>query len=387
MRDYLEAKVREFSEKLLYAQSVLADLSLAGNHHNLVAELRTICLEIDAFIRQIRTVLALNLPRLFPRLQVILVQINIRFERFEDFYFPALRQEGPAERAVSSVIGRLLDQLQVTWITDKVVSFSRAVSLYPGVKNCPIFFLPNYTRKILVHWLGLYHEIGHAAYQHFPEIGERLADAVLTYCQQQLLQAPALTTSQLNKRTERLRQVLLYWNTYRLGELFCDIFATIVTGPVYLFSWVDISLTCLSGPYDTDLADVHPPNAARTQACMLALHDCYAAAPLKRATTDLWDGFAARRIKPPLFHQMCPFALILAIVRSAQAEVTRHGFPVYTTAHLSPPQSLSYESTENFQDLLNVAMVNLMFAPSQFPAWQTRIAEKLSLAAATTGGS
>jgi hypothetical protein len=387
MRDYVEAKVSEFAQKFKYATDTLADLSSRGTHQNLAMELQRVCGEIDGLIRRVRSLVPLNLPQLFPRIQVMLAQINTRFELLEEWYLPATRQEGSDELAATSVINQVLSQLRISWIRDKVVSFSRALSMYPGIKDCPIFFMPRYTRISLMNWLGLYHEIAHTIYQRFPEIGSHLSDAVLLYCQQQLLQAPALTASQLDRRTERYRQTLSYWNSYRLEELFCDIFATVVAGPAYLFSWVDVSLTSLYGPYDVILADEHPPNAARTQACMLALHDSYAGSRLKTATTELWDGFLNRRTPPPLFNQMCPFELILAIVRAAQGEIHRLGFPTYQTPLPDPPQSLAYDRTDDLQNLVNVAVVNLMFARADFPAWQKSITDRLYPPATSGGGA
>jgi hypothetical protein len=385
MRDYLEAKVSEYAEKLTYVRGVFADLSRTGSHPNLVRELEANCVEIEGFIGRIRSLLPLNLPQLFPRIQVMLAQISTRFDWLEEWYLPAIGHEGPDEAAVRQVIDQVLAQLGISWIADKVVSFSRALALFPGSGNCPIFFMPRYTRNSLLNWIGIYHEIAHAIYQRFPEIASRLSNAVLAYCEQQLRQTPALTATQLDRRTLRYRQTLVYWNTYRLQELFCDIFATVVTGPAYLFSWVDLSLTSLDGPYSVALDDEHPPNAARTQACMLSLHDGYAAAPVKTLTTDLWDHFLRRRQRSPLFDQFCPFELILGIVRASRSEIQRLGFPAYETPIPAPPASISYDRTDSLQELVNVAVVNLLFERPGFAAWQTGMIAKLCPSTPTAG--
>jgi hypothetical protein len=383
MRDYIEAKVSEFAAKLIYVRAIVADLSQSGTHQNLATELERTCVEIEAFLGRIRSLLPLNLPQLFPRIQVMLAQITTRFDWLDEWYLPAIAHEGPDERVVSEIIDQVLAQLGITWITDKVVSFSRALAMFPGSGNCPIFFMPRYTRNSLVNWIGIYHEIAHAIYQRFPEIGSHLSNAVLAYCEQQLRQTPALTATQLDRRTLRYRETLAYWNTYRLQELFCDIFATVVTGPAYLFSWVDLSLTSLDGPYSVVFDDEHPPNAARTQACLLALHDSYAATPVKTATTELWDRFLHRRQRWPVFDQFCPFELVLAIVRVSQSEIQRLGFPVYQSPIPSPPASLAYTRTDNLQELVNVAVVNLLFERAGFLGWQKSILEMLCPPGAT----
>jgi hypothetical protein len=237
--------------------------------------------------------------------------------------------------------------------------------------------MPRYTRSCLVDWTGLYHEIGHSAYQRFPQISVQLSKAVLHYCQDQLRRAPALSTSQLNQRAERFRQTLLYWNKYRLEELFCDIFATVVAGPAHLLSWVDISVTSPRNPYGIDHADEHPPNAARTDACMLALDDGYADDPLKRSVCDLWEAFLNRRPKPAQFNKLCPFTLILAIVQAARDEISKIGIPFFRWAIPAPPISLAYERIDDLQELVNVAAVNLLFAPKDFSVWQQQLTAKL----------
>jgi len=316
----------------------------------------------------------------------MLAQITTRFDWLEEWYLPAIGHEGPDEIAVGRIIDQVLAQLGITWIADKVVSFSRALAMFPGSGNSPIFFMPQYTRNSLLNWIGLYHEIAHAIYQRFPEIASKLSDAVLAYCEQQLRQTPALTATQLDRRTLRYRETLAYWDTLRLQELFCDIFATVVTGPAYLFSWVDVSLTSLDGPYSVALDDEHPPNAARTQACLLSLHDGYAATSLKTLTNDLWERFLERRQRSPLYDQYCPFELILAIVRTSQSEIHRLGFPVYQTPIPSPPNSLSYARTDNLPELLNVAAVNLLFERAGFVAWQQSMIQRLCPPTPSAGG-
>lgn len=264
MRNYVEAKIGEFSEKLAYQKSVLAKLSATGDHPALVQRLAEVCQEAERLLERTSRALSLNLPQLFRRHQIHLSLIRSKLELLEEWYLPALLHEGDEEKTVGQVIDRVLAQLQLPQLADKAVSFSRALSMFPGVPEHPIFFMPRYTRSCLLDWTGLYHEIGHAVYQHFPEIRSELSNAVLQYCQSQLRQAPALSTSQLNKRAERFRQTLRYWNTYRLEELFCDIFATVVAGPAHLLSWVDISVTSPRNPYHVDHGDEHPPNAART---------------------------------------------------------------------------------------------------------------------------
>jgi hypothetical protein len=262
-------------------------------------------------------------------------------------------------------------------MADKTVSFSRALSVYPGVPEHPVFFMLKYTHSCLLEWTGIYHEIGHTVYNQFPEIRAKLSNTVLLYCQNQLQQTPALSTSQLNSRAERLRKIIRYWNLYRLAELFCDIFGTVVAGPAHLLSWVDLSVMSQGDPYLVNLVDEHPPDAARTHVCMLVLDDAYANSPLKRAVSDLWDAYLSRRPQSALFSQMCPFPLLMSLVETARTEIARHNFPTFRASLPSPPESLAYDNTDNLQMIVNVAAVNLMFAPAEYSAWQQRIARKM----------
>lgn len=377
MRNYVEAKIGEFSEKLAYQRSVLAQLSAAGAHPNLVRRLAEVCRDAEQLLDRTRSALRLNLPQLLRRHQIDLSLIRAKLELLEEWYLPALLHEGEEEKVVSRVIDRVLAQLNLPQLEDRTVSFSRALSMFPGVPQHPIFFMPRYTCSCLVDWTGLYHEIGHSVYQQFPKFHAELSKAVLLYCQEQLLQAPALSASQLNRRAERFRQTLRYWSSYRLEELFCDIFATVVAGPAHLLSWVDISVTSPRNPYHVDLGDEHPPNATRTDACMLALDDDHANAPVKRSVCELWEAFLNRRSRPALFNQLCPFTLIMRLVQTARTEILRHGIPVFRGVLPMPPDSLAYESIGDLQELVNVAAVNLMFAPQEFVGWQQKTAKKL----------
>ena len=377
MQNYVEAKISEFTEKLAYQRRILIDLLARGDHQILVLRLGDLCTEAEQLLDRTRRGFSLNLPQLFRRHQINLTRIRTSLELLEEWYLPALLQEGHEERAVSRVITRVLAQLQIYHLADHVVSFSRSLSTFPRVPGHPIFFMPRYTRTCIIDWTGVYHEIGHSVYQQFPQISAELARAVLEFCQEQLRRGPALSTSQLNRRAERFRQTLLYWNTYRLEELFCDVFATLVAGPAHLLSWVDVSVTTKQNPYGVDLTDEHPPNAARTDACMLALDDGYADAPLKRSISDLWDNFLNRRAKPPQFNQLCPFALIMRIVESARTAVVRLGIPLFQRTLSSPPASLADEKLDDLQHLVNLAAVNFMFAPTEFSVWQRNITAKV----------
>lgn len=377
MQNYVEAKIGEFSEKLSYQRAVLTELSQSGAHPVLVKQLFDICDESERLVQRASQTLALNLPQLFRRLQIDLSQVRAKLERLEEFYLPALLHEGDEERAVARIIDRLLKQLQAPKMADKVVSFSRALSVYPGIAECPVFFMLRYTPSCLLEWTGIYHEIGHTVYNQFPEIRMKLSNSVLAYCQNQLQYTPALSASQLNNRAERLRKVVRYWDPYRLAELFCYVFGTVVAGPAHLLSWIDLAVISQADPYQVDPADEHPPDAARTQVCMLALDDAYANAPLKRAIGNLWDSYAARRPQGPLFNQMCAFPLLMSLVQTARAEIARCNFPTFRTVLPSPPKSLDYDDIDDLQMIVNVAAVNLMFAPAEYTAWQRRIKNKM----------
>jgi|SRR5579862_418450 len=373
MQNYVEAKIGEFGEKLIDQRAVLSKLSASGAHPVLVTQLIGICDESDRLIQRARITLALNLPLLLRRLQIDLSQIRAKLDRIEEFYLPALLHEGDEERAVGRVLDQVLAKLRVPKMADKIVSFGRPLSIYPAFPECPVFFMLRYTPSCLLEWTGIYHEIGHTIYNRFPELRTNLAKTVIAYCQNQQLQTPALSASQLNSRAERLRKVVRYWDPYRLAELFCDVFGTVVAGPAHLLSWVDLAVISQEDPYRIDLADEHPPNAARTHACMLALDDAYADSPLRRAIGNVWDTFIANRPQPPLFSQMCPFPLLLSLVQTARAEIARHNIPTFRTILPSPPESLEYDNIDDLQMVVNVASVNMMFAPAQYSQWQKRI--------------
>lgn len=377
MQNYVEAKIGEFSEKLNYQRAVLTKLSESGTHPILVKQLFDVCDESERLLKRARRTLALNLPQLFRRLQIDLSQVRAKLERLEEFYLPALMHQGNEERAVGQVIDRLLGQVQAPQMSDRIISFTRALSVYPGVPECPIFFMLRYTPSCLLEWTGIYHEIGHTVYNKFPEIHTALSEAVLVYCQGQLQQTPALSAAQLNNRAERLRKVIRYWDRYRLAELFCDVFGTVVAGPAHLLSWVDLAVISQGNPYLVDPGDEHPPDAARTQVCLLALDDVYADSPLKRAINDLWDDYAAKRPRSSLFNQMCSFPLLMSLVQTARAEIARHNFPTFRAVLPSPPQSLEYDDINDLQMVVNMAAVNLMFAPAEYSTWQQRITKKV----------
>ena len=76
------------------------------------------------------------------------------------------------------------------------------------------------------------------------------------------------------KRAERERTIgkaLEYWDEKRLEELFCDVYATFVTGPAYYFSCVDMAVKSVLEPFHVDVRDEHPPMAARVHVCHGAL--------------------------------------------------------------------------------------------------------------------
>ena len=55
MRNYVEAKVGEFSEKLTYQKSVLTRLSAVGDHSHLVQRLADVCRDAEELLDRTRS--------------------------------------------------------------------------------------------------------------------------------------------------------------------------------------------------------------------------------------------------------------------------------------------------------------------------------------------
>lgn len=184
------------------------------------------------------------------------------------------------------------------------------------------------------------------------------------------------------KRHEREKQFLKaknYWNTSRLNEIFSDIFATYVAGPLLYLYFAGQMI--ISDKIDImDWGDEHPPVYARYYACKKSLNNHFSSDILikdhERIISEILDNNSVSNTD---FQNICDTKLLDRIVQSSidsikklPIEIREYSFPI--------PDITEIESFNFDTDIIMLficAEKMLYFSPEKYTAWEQQAIQGL----------
>ncbi|MFC1452813.1 hypothetical protein ACFLSJ_05650 [Verrucomicrobiota bacterium] len=220
----------------------------------------------------------------------------------------------------------------------------------------------------LLHLPDLYHELAH------PLLSEA-NDPRLTPFHGSLgnvIDAATLHFAEERRRADRVRAPLRlaffldnwlrHWMLVWPMEFFCDLFATCLAGPAYV--WSHFHLTAKRGQHLYEIPQgglqTHPPDHARMTA-MLACLDSMGFAESADDIRSRWDQLADLGGQRPSadYHCCFPSDLMKRVVQEALSGVSGMG-----CAQLSP------EGQRGVAGVLNDAWVAFWKSPPDYPAWE-----------------
>jgi len=295
------------------------------------------------------------------------------------YYLPALRRESDADIAVRGIMLNAARRCGLTWIEDMAVRLDGAQATVSAITESPVVFGPPQHSASLLGMAGLYHELGHNAFQRFLAITDNLAAVTSSHFSEFRRQAGPLTPEELTERNRTIDEALNYWKLERLNEVFSDVFATFVCGPAYYSLSVDMALTLAGDPFDVDPIDVHPPPAARVYVCQRALSSHYLNELFVSLLRDIWNDYLRTLSRNSQFELTCAPELLDRLVQSSiqsietyLPEAKRYERPLPIEADL-----MQIPSDATLEILLNQGGQILLKKPERYTDWEQKAVKAL----------
>jgi hypothetical protein len=379
MQKYLESKVAEYSILFDWIESELNRLYTENkNHVHLLDSLHGKYRELQVLYDRLQAILNLKSGRLVQR--AIPIIHDIEFQIFVlTSYIPGLQRESDDDLFIRNILLSVLKRCGLSWIEDILVRLDNQHAIIPAMTEMPIIFAPPQHTASTSDMAALYHELGHDLFQQFPGIVQNLARVVYIYFSQLRLSIGTMSPEKRSERNKLIDDALNYWNAERLDELFSDIYATFVCGPAHYFSSVDVAIRMGRKPFHINVADVHPPWAARIDACYRALLPVYENEDKVRAICRVWDSYASIQTKDTNYDFLYPDDLIEQLVDIAVQNIEQFvpDAQRYSKSLQDFAETDETYAEKNLEDILNERLVILLTKPSQYLNWERNVVSVL----------
>ncbi len=296
------------------------------------------------------------------------------------YYLPPLQKEREADRFVRQLLLSATKRCGLDWVEDIVIHLDGRHATFSNLLiEFPLILAPPQHAISLLDMPGLYHELGHNVFDRFTKIAKVLRVAVSEHSALLHTKAGSLTPGLGNRWDSIANDVLEYWRASRLGELFCDIFATFVCGPAHYISCIDMGLRSDCDPFIVDNRDVHPPFSACIYVCYKSLSIIYANEPIIVMVRNAWEDYEETCKRDESFELVCSEALLDCLV-DASICCIRELLPnaQYYSTTLPCDEELECITEEmSLEEMINRGTKILFTYPERYANWEEKIFEQL----------
>ncbi len=373
---YLTAKAAEYTTTTDWVVAQLSISALHSKHPHIARELDNRITEARRRIGLLRRIIQLNRPTLLPRGISIVNELQYDVLVLSEHYLPALTKEEAAENEFGRVAHRAALRCGLTDVQEIVVNLSGGHAVIPVIPTCPLMFAPPHQRHTLLDMPAIYHEFGHLVFGTEPEIGNGLTRALADRFQELERSAGSLAPDKREERRRQIREAQAYWFLPRLEELFCDIFATYVTGPAHYYSCVDMAMRHRPNPFEIDMTDEHPPLAARVWVCKDTLSPQQQNSEISQQVSALWNEHIRGRVSGSEYRLFCADELLERLVNESVETLTHLGrFRKYSGSGAHP--KILPAPDVNLEELLNESVRVLLREPEKYVDWERPYVEAL----------
>lgn len=221
-----------------------------------------------------------------------------------------------------------------------------------------LVFAPALEGTTLLSLPDLAHELAHALFFDHRQalVGEWTAASLLDHLQESHPDAP----------TTRLVEIADDWDEYWLAEIGCDLIATYLLGPAYV--WQHIRL-CAGEPRSIFDDSGHPADEARLQAMLRMLRKCGLEQDAE-GVEALWTEYLPTRDanRTHDYHYRYPESLLGLLVDQIHAGA----------ASLSIHEFAIHDGAETIPALLATAWRRFLADPASYAAWESQAIADLS---------
>lgn len=267
MTESLELLKIEVTAKLNWLNFEIDRLSQnAIEHPQVLHNLLTITEEISDFIHLIE--INSTLPNNYLYLEIIRQSKGLWFELDKAAnYISALQRETDEDRLIRELIFDVVQKNGIS-IGDLLINLN---SPFSCISYDPVPVITGYPWNAftLIDNAAFFHEIGHIVFWMYSDIEILMTEIVVDFFSKYRKENSGID----NKRNEEINKVAengkMYWNEYRLNELFADFYAAYISGPIYYETIINMALTDPNSPFELNLLDVHPPSGIRMEVCKM----------------------------------------------------------------------------------------------------------------------
>ncbi len=380
MLGYLNAKATDYAVILSWTDQELRNFqSKRPEHSQLIARLQGKLNEVQSLLTLLQIIARIGHPRLTARALPIIHDIEFWTTIITCYYIPALQRESKEDLSLRKLLLPTAVRCGLSWIEDIAVRLDGPQATVSVLTETPVIFAPPQHSASLLDMAGLYHELGHNVFRRFPEIADGLATVVSTYFSHFRREAGPMAPPKKRERERAIEEALKYWQIKRLDEIFCDIYATFISGPAHYFSCVDMALRLESDPFHVDIGDDHPPLAARVYVCDRTLAPAHQNDQFVVATRNAWNAHMNALSRNAEFELVCADALLDRVAEAALRnieeflpEVRRYEKPLPVVSDIE-----QIPLNGSLENVLNIGAKILLLNPDRYADWEKEALEVL----------
>jgi hypothetical protein len=267
MTDYIELLKIEAYAKLKWLNFEIKRMSKYEiDHPSVLLDLLNTRDKIDRFIQLAEINATLPKSGITNQLVTESTNLEIALERAAT-YITTLQRERDEDRLIRCMI---LDVVRKSGISteDILVSLNSQFStiFYPPA---PLITGYPWTAFTFTDSAAFFHEIGHIVFFKYPGIDYQMIEVVENFFKQYGKKNSGIKKNR-NEDTKKMTKLgILYWSVPRLNELFADIYASLISGPIYYENVINMVLKDQSSRFTLEELDEHPPSGVRAQVCEL----------------------------------------------------------------------------------------------------------------------
>ena len=267
MTDYIELLKIEAYVKLKWLNFEIKRMSKYEiDHPSVLRDLLNVGGKIDRFIHLAE--INPTLPKSGITNQLITESTNLEMALDKAAaYITTLQRERDEDRLIRCMI---LDVIRKSGISteDILVSLNSPFST-PTYDPAPLITGYPWTAFTFTDSAAFFHEIGHLVFFKYPGIHYQMIDVVENFFKQYEKKNSGIKKNR-NEDTKKMTKLgMLYWDEPRLNELFADVYASFISGPIYYENVINMVLKDEISRFGLEELDEHPPSGVRAQVCEL----------------------------------------------------------------------------------------------------------------------
>ena len=182
-------------------------------------------------------------------------------------YISTLQRERDEDRLIRCII---LDVIRKSGISTEDILISLNAP-FATINYDPVPLITGYpwSAFTLIDSAAFFHEIGHLVFFKYEDILYQMIKVVENFFQQYEKKNSGIKKNRNEDTKKMIKHAISYWGELRLDELFADIYAAFISGPIYYETVINMVMKEKGSHFDLKESDEHPPSGVRAQVCEL----------------------------------------------------------------------------------------------------------------------